>query len=70
MHTLNDALDRSLERDGLLRLQRRVEELSQAVASGFGCNATVNWRLDVQPMYPPTVNDKATVDFTNKVAIK
>ena len=59
---------RALDHDHLMRLQSRVEGMSVSVASGYGCNATVSWRLNEQPLYPPTVNDAASVQFTKEVA--
>ena len=59
---------RALSLDQLLTLQGRVKDMSASVASGFGCNVTVSWRLDEQPLYPPTVNDAASVQFTKEVA--
>ena len=61
-------MHRALDHDHLKRLQSRVEGMSASVASGFGCNVTVSWRLDEQPLYPPTVNDAASVQFTKEVA--
>jgi IAA-amino acid hydrolase len=37
-------------------------------AAGFGCNGTVDWRLDEQPYYPPVVNDDGAADFAWGVA--
>ena len=59
---------RALDHEHLIKLQIRVAEMATAVASGYGCNTTVSWRLDEQPLYPPTVNDAATVLFTKEVA--
>jgi amidohydrolase len=60
---------RALTLDQLLKLKARVEEMAPLIVAGFGCNATVDWRLDEQPLYPPTVNDKAlTNDFSSMVA--
>ncbi|GAX80498.1 hypothetical protein CEUSTIGMA_g7936.t1 [Chlamydomonas eustigma] len=61
---------RSLDHAALLHNQRRVEEMAVAFAAGYGCNASVNWRLDEQPLYPPTVNDPPTAAFTTRVAKK
>ena len=60
---------RALSLDQLVTLQGRVKGMSASVASGFGCNVTVSWRLDEQPLYPPTVNDAASVQFTKEVAV-
>ena len=60
---------RALTLEQLLKLQSRVEEMTPLIVAGFGCNATVSWRLEDQPLYPPTVNDKQlTTDFSIKVA--
>lgn len=48
-------------------MKRRLEEMAPAVASGYGCNATVDWRLDEQPYYPPTVNDERMAEFAMQV---
>jgi hypothetical protein len=29
-------------------MQRRIEEMAPSVVAGYGCNATVDWRLDEQ----------------------
>lgn len=50
-------LRRALTDEIMKQLQRRVEEVATSVAKAHGCNATVDWRLDTQPYYPPTVND-------------
>eukprot|EP00197_Chlamydomonas_leiostraca_P009534 CAMPEP_0202861742 /NCGR_PEP_ID=MMETSP1391-20130828/3038_1 /ASSEMBLY_ACC=CAM_ASM_000867 /TAXON_ID=1034604 /ORGANISM="Chlamydomonas leiostraca, Strain SAG 11-49" /LENGTH=420 /DNA_ID=CAMNT_0049541175 /DNA_START=19 /DNA_END=1281 /DNA_ORIENTATION=- len=61
---------RGLDHALLQRLQGRVESLTTSVAAGYGCNVSVDWRLQEQPYYPPTVNDAATVAFTNEVVAK
>lgn len=37
-------------------------------AASYGCNGTVDWRLDIQPYYPPLVNDDGAADFAWGVA--
>ena len=60
---------RALTLDQLIKLKSRVEEMTPLIVAGFGCNATVNWRLEDQPLYPPTVNDKdLTNQFSSQVA--
>ncbi len=59
---------RGLSHDMLMTLQRRIESMSQAVASAFACNASVDWRLSEQPYYAPLVNDPHTVSFAKGVA--
>ncbi|KAG2490995.1 hypothetical protein HYH03_010667 [Edaphochlamys debaryana] len=54
---------RGLTHEHLLYMKRRIEEMSPAVAAAYGCNATVDWRLDEQPYYPPTVNDEKAAAF-------
>ena len=61
---------RALDHDHLMTLQRRVADMATSIASGYGCKATVSWRLEEQPLYPPTVNDAASVQFTKDVAIR
>ncbi len=60
--------DRALEPRHLEHLQKRVEQLVPTLALGFGCNASVDWRLNEQPLYPPTVNDARTAEFARNVA--
>lgn len=48
-------------------MKRRIEEMAPAVTSGYGCTATVDWRLDEQPYYPPTVNDDSMAAFASQV---
>lgn len=59
---------RSLAHDSMMRLKGRVEEMAASVAAGFGCTTDVNWRLDIQPYYPATVNDPAQAAFVKTVA--
>lgn len=40
-----------------------------AVASGFSCSSTVDWRLEEQPYYPPTVNNDAMAAFAAEVCV-
>jgi hypothetical protein len=61
---------RALTHEKLEELQQRLEGLSVAVAAGFGCNASVDWKLDVHPYYPPTVNDPAAAAFAEGVAAR
>lgn len=49
--------------------QGRVEAMAPALAAAFGCNATIDWRLEEQPYYPPTVNDGGAAAFARRVAI-
>ncbi len=48
-------------------MKRRIEEMAPAVTAGYGCTATVDWRLDEQPYYPPTVNDDGMAAFASQV---
>lgn len=51
--------------DDLLRtIGKRIEEISQSVASAFGCKALVEFRL----AYPVTVNDADMANFAMDVA--
>ncbi|GFR48947.1 hypothetical protein Agub_g10961, partial [Astrephomene gubernaculifera] len=59
---------RGLTHEHLMFMKRRLEEMAPAVASGYGCNATVDWRLDEQPYYPPTVNDERMANFAMQTA--
>jgi len=56
---------RSLSHSGLQRLQKRVAEVVENVASGHRCNATVSWSPDA---YPPTHNDPALFEWAKEVA--
>jgi len=44
-------------------LQRRIEELSESIAQGFGCDA----RLEYTRRYPPTVNDAGSASRIRSV---
>ncbi|KAF5827966.1 hypothetical protein DUNSADRAFT_18450 [Dunaliella salina] len=48
---------RTLDHDTMVHLQGRLESLAAAVAAGHGCTTSLDWRLNEQPYYPPTVND-------------
>jgi metal-dependent amidase/aminoacylase/carboxypeptidase family protein len=54
--------------DQMVRTARRIETMVAAVAAGYGCNVTVDWRQEEQPYYPPTVNDGAAAAFVRRVA--
>lgn len=59
---------RALTHEHMVYLQGRVEALAASHAAGFGCNGTVDWRLDHQPYYPPLVNDAGAAGFAWEVA--
>ncbi len=59
---------RALSHEVMEVLQVRLEDMSARVAEGYGCTATVDWRLDYQPYYPPTVNDPGMAGFAQDVA--
>ncbi len=59
---------RALTHEKLEELQGRLAALAASVAAGFGCSAAVDWKLDVHPYYPPTVNDPQTAAFAEGVA--
>ncbi|PNW70634.1 hypothetical protein CHLRE_17g728100v5 [Chlamydomonas reinhardtii] len=61
---------RGLTHEHLMFMKRRIEEMAPAIAAGYSCNATVDWRLDEQPYYPPTVNDESMAAFALKTAAK
>lgn len=46
------------------RLERRIRELAQAIARGFGCVATVHY----QRRFPATVNDPAAANVVRSLA--
>eukprot|EP00798_Chlamydomonas_sp_ICE-L_P028358 gene28359-31485_t len=52
----------------LLHMRDRVNKVVPALADGFGCTTTISWRLDEQPLYPPTVNDPTMAEFQKDVA--
>lgn len=58
---------RGLDHDVLVRLQQRVESLTSSVAAGYGCNATVDWRLDTQPVSMTVFNVEDGVDVEERV---
>lgn len=73
MHTLTLVLNphfsiSGLTHEHLMFMKRRIEEMAPAIAAGYSCNATVDWRLDEQPYYPPTVNDESMAAFALKVS--
>jgi hypothetical protein len=49
-------------------MKGRIESMVPTLAAAYGCNATVDWRLEEQPYYPPTVNDEKSVAFTREIA--
>jgi len=59
---------RALTHEHLMYLQRRINEMAPALVVAYNCQADVDWRLDEQPLYPPTINDAETVQFTKGVA--
>ncbi|EFJ47428.1 hypothetical protein VOLCADRAFT_81528 [Volvox carteri f. nagariensis] len=59
---------RGLTHEHLMFMKRRLEEMAPAVVAGYGCNATVDWRLEEQPYYPPTVNDERMATFALQTA--
>ncbi|KAI8472795.1 MAG: hypothetical protein J3K34DRAFT_384117 [Monoraphidium minutum] len=61
---------RALTHEHMMYLKGRVEAMVSSHASSFGCNGTVDWRLDTQPYYPPLVNDDGAADFAWGVASK
>lgn len=61
---------RALTHEHMMYLKGRVEAMVASHVAGFGCNGTVDWRLDVQPYYPPLVNDDGAADFTWGVATR
>ncbi len=50
---------------GLLSLQ-----VAKNQAASYGCTATVDWKEDVHPYYPATVNDKGIHEFATNVAAR
>jgi hippurate hydrolase len=44
-------------------IERRIEELSSAIATGFGCEAQVRF----ERRYPATINDAAAANFVRQV---
>ncbi|KIY96289.1 hypothetical protein MNEG_11671 [Monoraphidium neglectum] len=61
---------RALTHEHMMYLKGRVEAMAASHAAGFGCNGTVDWRLDIQPYYPPLVNDDGAADFAWDVATR
>ncbi|GBF94731.1 IAA-amino acid hydrolase-like [Raphidocelis subcapitata] len=61
---------RALTHEHMMYLKGRVEAMAASHAAGFGCNGTVDWRLDHQPYYPPLVNDDGAADFAWGVAAR
>uniref|UniRef100_A0A6S8GW75 Peptidase M20 dimerisation domain-containing protein n=2 Tax=Dunaliella tertiolecta TaxID=3047 RepID=A0A6S8GW75_DUNTE len=59
---------RTLDHDTMVHLQGRLESLAAAIAAGFGCTTSLDWRLNEQPYYPPTVNDPKVAAMAAAVA--
>jgi len=59
---------RALDDAWMSTLHRRVQEVAEHQAISYGCQAKVDWREDLSPYYPPTVNDRATHEFAAGVA--
>lgn len=58
---------RTLTHDHMVKLTSRLEALSSRVAEGYGCSVEVNWREDIQPYYPPTINDVSATSLAQEV---
>eukprot|EP00983_Pelagomonas_calceolata_P128155 1161481-Pelagomonas_calceolata.AAC.6 len=41
---------RTLDHDTMVHLQGRLESLAAAIAAGFGCTTSLDWRLNEQPV--------------------
>ena len=54
---------RSFTQLGFAHLRQRILEVVTHQAAVFGCNATVDFRDDIMPAYPPTVNDVGSYEF-------
>jgi IAA-amino acid hydrolase len=59
---------RALTHEHIEALRGRIASMAAAVAAAYGCTASVDWREDIQPYYPPTVNDPAAAAFAARVA--
>lgn len=59
---------RALTGKQMTHIRARMDALVQPFAAAYGCNGTINWRLNEQPYYPPTVNDDKAAAFAWDVA--
>uniref|UniRef100_A0A0D6QX80 Peptidase M20 dimerisation domain-containing protein n=1 Tax=Araucaria cunninghamii TaxID=56994 RepID=A0A0D6QX80_ARACU len=48
---------RSLSSQGLAQIRRRIKEIIEKQADIGGCTATIDFKEEVHPEYPPTIND-------------
>lgn len=51
----------------LICMKRRIEVIAHAATAGYGCTATIDWWLDEQPYYPPTIDYDGMVVFASQV---
>ncbi|CAA0381142.1 IAA-amino acid hydrolase ILR1 [Arabidopsis thaliana] len=59
---------RSLSNDGLLFIQRRIKEISEAQASVYRCKAEVNFEEKKPSLHPVMNNDEGLYEHGKKVA--
>ncbi|XP_010463717.1 PREDICTED: IAA-amino acid hydrolase ILR1 [Camelina sativa] len=59
---------RSLSNDGLLYIQRRIKEISEAQASVYRCKAEVNFEEKKPSLHPVMMNDEGIYEHGKKVA--
>ena len=45
-----------------------MPQVARYQALSYGCKAEVDWREDLSPYYPPTVNNRGMHDFAASVA--
>jgi len=58
---------RSLTSEGLAKLKRRIKEIIEKQAAVNGCSGFIDFREDLRPEYPPTVNDKKLYNHVKMV---
>lgn len=59
---------RALTHGDMIRLKKRIEEVSSSIAQAHGCTASVDWHEEDHPYYPPTVNDGRAAGLVARVA--